>query len=1038
MNESILKALMNLFAIITDYANAESTQLAREQVRKYLRTKFSKELVDKYLQLFDQFLENYHKFDKRTEVNVIILRKRQASNQMKALKICEQINSELEQEPKVLILLELMEFVRYDLQVTKEEQNYISLIAQNLNISQEEFSNLRSFVYGNYIDVNDKENLIVVNGQENFDDEAIKHIYLKRLNGSLEFLHLPSTNTIIFHYLGKENLYLNGHAMDPLRAYLLPVGSMIKSTRTAPVYYSVIAGLFHQSLTKERIIFEAPGIAFRFPGSNDGIHQFDFKAESGEFIGIMGGSGVGKSTLLNVLNGNLKLTEGRITINGLDIHKDAKQLNGVIGFVPQDDLLIEEITVFQNLYYNAKLCFSDFTEEQILKSVKQALIDFDLVEARDLVVGDPLRKILSGGQRKRLNIAMEMMRQPSVLFVDEPTSGLSSMDSEKVMILLKRQTLRGRLVIVNIHQPSSDLYKMFDRLMIMDKGGWMVYNGNPMDAITYFQHKANFVNPDESECLTCGNVKTDQTLRIIEARMVDTYGRQIRKRKVSPEEWNQMHKEASVASSKEEPITEYPELPPNSFSIPNRIQQFQLFSSRSLLAKVTNRQYLLISLLEAPVLALILGFFTKYIAGTPADPNAYVFSENKNIPAFLFMSVIVSLFIGLVISAEEIFKDKRILKRERFLNLSYSSYIHAKIVNLFVISAIQSLSYVLISNYILEIKGLTIEFWALLFSTSCVANLIGLNISASFNSVINIYILIPFILVPQLLLSGVVVNFNDLHKRLTSDSYTPFVGDVMISRWAYEAMTVTMYKRNKFEKTFYDVEQRISESNFNSTFIIPNLQSKLAVCEDRMRRRLDMRVLEHDFKILRTEITKFTEEKEIPVRPFELSEMLRPSLFTSDIAHRANDFLEKVRNYYSAVERRSVQERDDIYEKMAKKLGKDKILQMKDRYHNKYLANYVLDTYNLQKLCEGENYLIQRKDPIYQIPESKLGRAHFYAPVKKIFNKKIDTFWFNIFIIWFFGLILYFTLRINLLRKAIHWVEKLRFSNPENATYKRQ
>ena len=114
---------------------------------------------------------------------------------------------------------------------------------------------------------------------------------------------------------------------------------------------------------------------------------------------------------------------------------------------------------------------------------------------------------------KRLNIALELIREPSILFVDEPTSGLSSMDSEKVMLLLKRQTLKGKLVIINIHQPSSDLYKLHDKLLIIDKGGYIIFNGNPMDAIVYFKQKAHYVNPEDSECYLCGNVKVEQPLR---------------------------------------------------------------------------------------------------------------------------------------------------------------------------------------------------------------------------------------------------------------------------------------------------------------------------------------------------------------------------------------------------------------------------------------------------------------------------------------------------------------------------------------------
>ena len=122
-------------------------------------------------------------------------------------------------------------------------------------------------------------------------------------------------------------------------------------------------------------------------------------------------------------------------------------MDGIIGYIPQDDLLIEELTVQQNLLFNAKLCLDGYSSTEINDAVDKLLSELDLFDARDLKVGSPLNKYISGGQRKRLNIALELIREPQLLFVDEPTSGLSSTDSENVIALLKDQTLKGKLVL---------------------------------------------------------------------------------------------------------------------------------------------------------------------------------------------------------------------------------------------------------------------------------------------------------------------------------------------------------------------------------------------------------------------------------------------------------------------------------------------------------------------------------------------------------------------------------------------------------------
>ena len=173
---------------------------------------------------------------------------------------------------------------------------------------------------------------------------------------------------------------------------------------------------------------------------------------------------------------------------------------------------------------------------------------------------------------------MELIREPTILFVDEPTSGLSSVDSETVMNLLKEQTDRGKLVIINIHQPGSDLYKMFDKIMIIDKGGYQIFYGNPSEAIVYFKTKASYANAREDQCIACGNVNSDQLLQIIEAKVINESGKHTHIRKVSPKEWaerflanveNIHHKISNVDRT----------LPENYYSIPNLFKQSKIFLS---------------------------------------------------------------------------------------------------------------------------------------------------------------------------------------------------------------------------------------------------------------------------------------------------------------------------------------------------------------------------------------------------------------------------------------------------------------------------
>ena len=483
----------------------------------------------------------------------------------------------------------------------------------------------------------------------------------------------------------------------------------------------------------------------------------------------MGGSGTGKTTLLSLLNGSLKPQQGTITINGHSITEPAAK--SLIGFVPQDDLLIEELTVYQNLWFTAKFCFEGMSDEELDKRVMKTLKDLGLDAAKDLKVGSAINKYISGGQRKRLNIALELIREPAVLFLDEPTSGLSSADTEKVINLLKEQTLKGKLIIVNIHQPSSDVYKLFDRLWLLDKGGYPVFDGNPIDAITYFKEAANYADAETSACPTCGNVNPEIVLNIIDEKALNNIGEVSDERKMTPQEWHELY----LKNRKEMKAPVVSDVPASDQKKPNKLKQFGIFLHRNFKTKITNVQYLCITLLEAPLLALICSFLTRY-----APPEGYSVMDNKNLVSYFFMSVIVATFIGMSGSAEEIIKDRALLKREKFLNLSYGSYIWSKIIFLAGVSLLQTLLFILVGNTIMELHGLTMEWWIILFVTALLSNLTGLILSQCLNSVVAIYISIPLLLIPQILLCGLVVSFSDLTPKSTTGN-VPAIGNIIPS-----------------------------------------------------------------------------------------------------------------------------------------------------------------------------------------------------------------------------------------------------------------
>ena len=991
---------MQLFAIIANVDDV--TNKSRSVVLQFLKQRLNREMVEQYLTFYDEFLDAHHKISQRKKDG---RRKKTSVNSVKVLRICTQINEELTQRQKIFVLIRILEYLYTGKEVTEQELEFVDTVTEVFNIPKEELESIRSFLVCTEKEIPNSDKVLIVSKDPTAAKSDNKSIVAETLRGVIAVLNIESVGMYTLRYFGDHELFLNGQGLDTDHSYILTAGSSIRSSKVSPIYYSDIISKFLSDKTQSKIIFDVDAIQYHFAGGKVGLHPLTFSEDSGKLIGIMGASGAGKSTLLNVLNGNYTPSIGAVKINGRDIHREKDEIEGLIGYISQDDLLVEELTVFQNLFNNAKLCFDGLSDKEISERVTDILSALGLQETMDLKVGSPLEKTISGGQRKRLNIALELIREPSVLFVDEPTSGLSSRDSENIMDLLKELALKGKLVFVVIHQPSSDIFKMFDKLLIMDTGGYPIYYANPLDGVIYFKTATNQINSDVSECITCGNVNPEQIFNMIEAKVIDEYGNLTKNRKVSPKEWNTLYLE----STDHKVSGEKPELPKIAFKTPNWFNQFKVFVKRDIQAKLANRQYLLINFLEAPVLAFILAYFLRYFQ---TDGEAgYVFYENDNLIAYLFMIVIVALFLGLTVSAEEIFKDQRLRKRESFLNLSNSSYIVSKIGIMFAISAIQTLCLLLVGNLILGVNGLFFDYWLILFSTACFANMLGLNISASFNSAVTIYIIIPFLIIPQILFAGVIVKFENLNPSVTSQTEVPVIGELMASRWAFEALAVNQFMNNEFEKQFYQFDKHMSQTKFKKNFWIPAIKAKVSkVAKEIDQEDADQEKLAMGISLLKKEIAKEAIISGSEVQTPDLSG-LDATPVSKQTLQDVKDYLTTLNKYYISEYNTSSDAKDEqVRQLQGTEEAKESFNEMRSDYENESLTELVTNKNEFNQIEEFEDVLIQRADPVFLDPQGF--SSQFYAPSKMLFGQRISSFWANILVLWlmstFLGLTLYF------------------------------
>jgi ABC-type multidrug transport system ATPase subunit len=1007
MSEEILRALIRLFAVISKQ-DGGVTEGERDYVIAFFQQQLGHDDIEQYIKLYDTYT-GFGQDSTKTETTSL-------EDSVQTLRISKKINQTLTQRQKIIAIIESIGLINSDDKFSDNELKVLDTVATIFNISDETVSLLREFVTSEALHAFNTSCILIAGHQIRERTDAL---FLElTISGQLTFLYEKSTDLYFVKYEGEEELSLNSMPLVAKKSYLFSVGSTIKLPRGQSIYFSDIIFRFTRSYDRDKLSFIAKDLEFKFPNSDNGVKKITIEESEGQLIGIMGASGSGKTTLLRLLAGILDPTSGTIKLNGLDISKLDTHLKGSIGYVPQDDILLEDLTVYQNLYYNARLSLSNKTDEELEIIINSGLKNLGLEHTKNLKVGNVLKQTISGGQRKRLNIALELTRQPPVLFVDEPTSGLSSRDSENVIDLLKELTLLGKLVFVVIHQPASDIYKMFDKVIIMDVGGYPIFSGNPLEAISYFKSISQQLDQSKVICEICGNVNPEQIFNIIEAKVVDEFGNFSDKRKITPKKWYKYYKSKLQRAE----VGEIKAKPENLFKIPSLFNQFSIFLQRDVLSKLADKQYLLVNLLEAPLLALILAYVIRYKNSATGE---YLFLQNDNIPAYLLMSIIVALFLGLSISAEEIIKDRKLRTREKFLHLSKSSYLLSKVAILFTLSAFQIMAFVLIGNTILELKQMTWSFWLILFSTATFANILGLNISSAFRSAITVYIIIPVILIPQMILSGLLFNFDKLNNTISSQGTVPLIGDSMTSRWALEALAVDLFKNNRFEYPIFKVESEKRNANFKSAYWTKEMNNKVNFVATNFLNEdpVVQSSVSDALSTLKNEIIDESFKGELA--SVNLDSALAIERISPKMLLLLHAYLKDAEEYYDKVSVEAQKKMDRIIALLenSEKYEYD-VNQFKKLYYNENLATLVRNSDSKERIIEKNNHFVRKIDLIYFepiVPTNPLNyRAHMYAPRKHFLGISIDTFWFNIGVIWSMTIILYITLYFDIFERIVN------------------
>ncbi len=557
------------------------------------------------------------------------------------------------------------------------------------------------------------------------------------------------------------------------------------------------------------------------------LDNLSFTVQRGEMLCIIGPSGSGKSTLLSALSGQLEPTRGRVTLNGVSLYKNREELVRFIAYMAQEEALFPQLTVREHLRHAASIRRPSQSAADRERRIDIVLADLGLQGLSHRRVGSPGEKTLSGGERSRLNLGLDLVSAAEVYLFDEPISGLSSKDSEHVAETL-RAMARDKIVICSLHRPGAQVLRLFDKVLLLDSGGRLAYFGSPHEMTEYFRlacHELSIAHPAMTSQSALG---ADFVFDVLETPLNTIGGGQnpMAARRFPPTFWQERFESetlilslqrntdgpASRLSDGASLISERP--------FPQRRRRrvreiFSLFTShfqRSLLSKFRTRGTMYSTLLEAPLLAALIAFTLR-----SSPEGQYEFHTALHIPAYLFLSVTVAMFLGLTNSATEILRDRPVIRRERNCYPGAGLYVTAKFLALALVAAMQCGAYLAIAHPLLEIRGMFLDHWLWMTLTALTGTALALLVSSLVRTERAALTSVPLLLVPQMLLAGALVPFKEMNRALYDEvginrdrGGTPVPAQIMPLRYAYESMVVAQATRNPFEKERMRLQQRLN------------------------------------------------------------------------------------------------------------------------------------------------------------------------------------------------------------------------------------
>lgn len=473
-------------------------------------------------------------------------------------------------------------------------------------------------------------------------------------------------------------------------------------------------------------------------GTKNIANHITLSIDPGDFVAIIGGSGAGKSTFMNCISGFGRATSGTVLINGESLYPNYDTLKSVIGYVPQQDIVYDDLTLETMLLYAAKLRMPDDTSAaEQAERVRQVLSMVELTGHEKTMIHR-----LSGGQKKRASIAVELLADPKLFFLDEPTSGLDPGTERNLMHTLKKMTEEGRTIILVTHNTLN--LQLCDKLVILGRGGNLCFCGTPEDAETFFREK----------------------------NLVDIYY----KLDNESRQWSEMYYQSHWFRGIRQQETASGTASLSKAHRPSIPRQTSILCGRYFRLIFNDRKRLFMLLAQAILLAGLV-----YLV---ADKEL-LFAQYDHTKAILFALACSSFWIGVLNAIQEICKERVILQREYSATLSLLAYVLSKFIVLGIFCMVQSL--LLIGTFSLlagcNAESLILppfgEMLVTIYLSMLSAMGMGLLTSALCPNPDRAMSLAPVLLMPQILFSGLAFKLEGFVEKI---SYA------ITCRWSIEAL----------------------------------------------------------------------------------------------------------------------------------------------------------------------------------------------------------------------------------------------------------